>query len=269
MAYYAVERTESLKHYGRLGMKWYQHIYGAYQGTAKYAAKGQKKVNRLQAKTDKKNTKIDKKIAKLQTKAPAKGRFDRNQYKISDLKVKKTKNFNKLWDLRTKVADVRNKADDIKNSIEPKETRFKEYEAALKNDGWKRNDKYAYGNHTNFEKTIKVGDNSVWVNANCDGKEDAGTFKELVNSSLSAVTKNNESIRNSVVNDAYSELTKYGWGEGVSKSDFKKGLRLSSIQIDSLGCLVNYEDESGFSYDHEFSAEVDNKGKYYRYSMNG
>lgn len=35
---------EILAHYGRLGMKWYQHIFGDYQGAAKYAEKGAKKV---------------------------------------------------------------------------------------------------------------------------------------------------------------------------------------------------------------------------------
>ena len=39
---------DSIAHYGRLGMKWYQHIYGEYQGAAKYAEKGAKKVDRLQ-----------------------------------------------------------------------------------------------------------------------------------------------------------------------------------------------------------------------------
>lgn len=34
----------SLEHYGRLGMKWYQHIYGEQDGRAKYAEKGVKKV---------------------------------------------------------------------------------------------------------------------------------------------------------------------------------------------------------------------------------
>ena len=35
---------EILEHYGRLGMKWYQHIFGDYQGAAKYADKGAKKL---------------------------------------------------------------------------------------------------------------------------------------------------------------------------------------------------------------------------------
>lgn len=269
MAYYAVERTESLKHYGRLGMKWYQHIYGAYQGTAKYAAKGQKKVNRLQAKTDKKNAKIDKKIAKLQTKAHAKGRFDRNQYKISDLKVKKTKNFNKLWDLRTKVADVRNKADDIKNGIEPKETRFNEYEAALKDDGWERNDEYAFGDSTNFEKKIKVGGNEVLIEASCDRKEDPAAFKERITNASNAIAKNNNSIKAGVANEAYKELQSMGTTNGVTKEQFQKGLTISFISLGRMLNEVAYDDTTGLYGDHFFTAEVDDKGKYYRYSMNG
>lgn len=43
--YEAVSHDEEiLAHYGRLGMKWYQHIFGDYQGAAKYAEKGAKKV---------------------------------------------------------------------------------------------------------------------------------------------------------------------------------------------------------------------------------
>lgn len=43
--YEAVSHDEEiLAHYGRIGMKWYQHIFGDYQGAAKYAEKGAKKV---------------------------------------------------------------------------------------------------------------------------------------------------------------------------------------------------------------------------------
>lgn len=43
--YEAVSQDEEvLAHYGRIGMKWYQHIYGDYQGAAKYAEKGSKKL---------------------------------------------------------------------------------------------------------------------------------------------------------------------------------------------------------------------------------
>lgn len=45
-----ITTDDSIAHYGRLGMKWYQHIYGDYQGAAKYAEKGAKKVDRLQEK---------------------------------------------------------------------------------------------------------------------------------------------------------------------------------------------------------------------------
>lgn len=43
-----VMTEDSIAHYGRLGMKWYQHIYGEYQGAAKYAEKGARRVDRLQ-----------------------------------------------------------------------------------------------------------------------------------------------------------------------------------------------------------------------------
>ena len=43
-----VMTEDSIAHYGRLGMKWYQHIYGEYQGAAKYAEKGARRVDKLQ-----------------------------------------------------------------------------------------------------------------------------------------------------------------------------------------------------------------------------
>lgn len=43
-----ITMEDSIAHYGRLGMKWYQHIYGEYQGAAKYAEKGARRVDRLQ-----------------------------------------------------------------------------------------------------------------------------------------------------------------------------------------------------------------------------
>lgn len=45
-----------IAHYGRIGMKWYQHIYGEYQGAAKYAQKGAKKVAKMKDRYDKKYT---------------------------------------------------------------------------------------------------------------------------------------------------------------------------------------------------------------------
>lgn len=68
MGYYAVERTDSLSHYGRLGMKWYQHIFGEYNGTAKYAAKGQKKLAKMKEANKKNFPKIAAKTMKLSTK---------------------------------------------------------------------------------------------------------------------------------------------------------------------------------------------------------
>lgn len=55
---------DSLAHYGRLGMKWYQHIYGEYQGAAKYAEKGEKKLSALKSKNAKLVGSIDTQVAK-------------------------------------------------------------------------------------------------------------------------------------------------------------------------------------------------------------
>lgn len=45
-------KTESLEHYGRKGMKWYQHIYGEVQPGAQYAQKGVVKVSKSKKKGD-------------------------------------------------------------------------------------------------------------------------------------------------------------------------------------------------------------------------
>lgn len=57
---------DSLTHYGRLGMKWYQHIFGEYQGAAKYAEKGEAKLSNLKAKNAKLTNSIDSKVAKYE-----------------------------------------------------------------------------------------------------------------------------------------------------------------------------------------------------------
>ena len=46
----AMDNGDSLEHYGRQGMKWYQHIYGEMDGRAKYFEKGVTKINRLSKK---------------------------------------------------------------------------------------------------------------------------------------------------------------------------------------------------------------------------
>lgn len=60
----AVSQEDSLKHYGRLGMKWYQHIYGEEQGHAKYAEKGIKRIKKNEARSAKEHAKADVKRAK-------------------------------------------------------------------------------------------------------------------------------------------------------------------------------------------------------------
>ena len=44
---------EDIQHYGRKGMKWYQHKYGEEDGRSKYMQKGLKKLDKYQKKTAK------------------------------------------------------------------------------------------------------------------------------------------------------------------------------------------------------------------------
>ena len=68
----AMDNQDSLEHYGRQGMKWYQHIYGEMDGRAKYFEKGVTKINQLSKKesdTAKKATTQASKASRAQLKA--------------------------------------------------------------------------------------------------------------------------------------------------------------------------------------------------------
>lgn len=72
MAYYAPpQRPDELYHYGRLGMKWYKHIFGPVQSIAKYASKGHpsaKPMTKEERDEFKKNKKLAKEEAKQERK---------------------------------------------------------------------------------------------------------------------------------------------------------------------------------------------------------
>lgn len=55
-----VKEYEYLEHYGRLGMKWYKHIYGEKDGRAKYLNKGFKKAEKMYNKAEKALAKTNK-----------------------------------------------------------------------------------------------------------------------------------------------------------------------------------------------------------------
>ena len=62
---------EILEHYGRIGMKWYQHIYGDYQGAAKYAEKGEKKLAASKQRDNFRGTGKSNRTKKLENKVKA------------------------------------------------------------------------------------------------------------------------------------------------------------------------------------------------------
>lgn len=291
MHYYTIERSGSLAHYGRLGMKWYQHIYGQYQGTAKYAAKGEKKLSKMKERNKEAFPKIANKAMKLSrkqykyaTKAAKFYRVGRDEdaqnmeYKAAKYEEAANKLQNQKMKAILRTAKLNDKVKYVKdtlnsmskdNSTESKAD-YKKYEEALSKDGWKRNDKYAFGDSTNFEKKIKVGKEEVLIEASCDRKEDPAAFKERITSASNAIVKNNDSIKASIAKEAYKELQDMGGStRGVTKDQFQKGLTMSLVSIGRMLNEVSYDDTTGLYGDHFFTAEVDDKGKYYRYSMNG
>lgn len=50
---------DELKHYGRLGMHWYEHIYGEEDGRGKYMTKGLRKLSALDARATRLGAKAD------------------------------------------------------------------------------------------------------------------------------------------------------------------------------------------------------------------
>lgn len=82
-----LERSNELEHYGRLGMKWYQHIFGEYQDHAKYS----KKVAKPTVKEKIKKSRQESKEAKANKKASKeainpKGRKDPSTMSEQELK---------------------------------------------------------------------------------------------------------------------------------------------------------------------------------------
>ena len=141
-AYSQYDRGEDVEHYGRLGMKWYKHIYGDYQGSAKYADKGEK----VNEKLSKKKEKIDSKAAGLASKSKKlaykadkakNGGFLRKpneekstklteksakaDYESKKLNVKSQKIGNKLMKNQKIIDECKKKVSDIEKEQESKE----------------------------------------------------------------------------------------------------------------------------------------------------
>ena len=95
--------SEELYHYGRQGMKWYQHIYGPVQSIAKYAQKAGSKISNAKASHD----------------AKAEAKWEKKKEKIirsGDAK-KVQKYFSKLTDDELKRADNRINEENALNSM--------------------------------------------------------------------------------------------------------------------------------------------------------
>ena len=100
--YQAVLHDEDdLAHYGRIGMKWYQHIYGEYQGAAKYAEKGARKLEASKQKDNFRGGGLSKRTQKLTTAVAAVNKAKQTAKKKS---AELTKGY--LEDIKDKDKDI-------------------------------------------------------------------------------------------------------------------------------------------------------------------
>lgn len=117
------QNDDYIAHYGRLGMKWYKHIYGDYYGNAKYAKKGKAINAKLSKKKDltltdaahryrkmEKNAKVineaDKQNHEILNKHLSAGRYKGSDKKLAD-DVGKGFNKNGLYYTRSESTDTR------------------------------------------------------------------------------------------------------------------------------------------------------------------
>ena len=92
------QEYQDIQHYGRLGMKWYQHKFGEADGRSRYMQKGLKKLDKYQKKTAKLETKRAKN-ASLHQRYKDKGDVLRDKYEMTG----KTKYLKKASKLRKKA----------------------------------------------------------------------------------------------------------------------------------------------------------------------
>lgn len=97
---------DDLEHYGRLGMKWYKHIYGEEQGAAKYMQKGRDKAAKLQTKAAKAKAKSDLRSKKAQyRKMQSENLFDRG---ASERRIRRARR--RAWKLSRKAFRLERKS---------------------------------------------------------------------------------------------------------------------------------------------------------------
>ena len=140
MGYVAIASTQprpdEIQHYGRLGQKWYQHVYGEVDGRAAYARKGLNKIASLNERSDKakskqlgkdkaavkadtKATKLEQKEARLERKAAKEDRKANSRFRSQTSKdkhlAKADKYYNRATKVAAKAAVARTTANDLLN----------------------------------------------------------------------------------------------------------------------------------------------------------
>lgn len=108
-----IDMSESLSHFGRMGMKWYQHIYGDDDPRAKYSKKGgvtknqkavasgapekaARKIKKVQMAEEKKRVKAE----KAETKAKEKQRISQEEYDKKKQKILDSENARLVYENR-------------------------------------------------------------------------------------------------------------------------------------------------------------------------
>ena len=273
--------SDYIAHYGRIGMKWYQHIYGDYQGAAKYAQKGAKKVAKMKDRYDKKYTP---KIVKVLT-------------TDSEHAVENAKKLNKAMEKDIakirKVEEVMNEAKAIADK-DPKKVLDNRIIESLKE---------AAVNEVKLKKDLEVLHKDGWTES--DYRPDPGdtpgatkilerdTWSEKLNYSYTMLSKydfTNETTaefkkRNNdftnIVEGQTSEIKEAAWEEhknwaekaGITKQEFSKRLKLTYVSMPDKNskiqtALVEYDDDLVLG-GHTLSVEMDMNGKWNHMSLNG
>jgi len=273
-----------IAHYGRIGMKWYQHIYGEYQGAAKYAAKGANKLTKINTKKQRYADAINKlsssKVSKiLLSKQLKQGKKDVVSMERKAKKIEEI--MNEAKSIANKKSGQQDKTESSNKTDESKEI-TKEDIKTLSKDGWEES-KYQFNKNDksirSFDKTFNSDDGPYNMSADYNKKEETiSDFIKGNNKIADVIAKDGAKIKQEAGGKIYDNLKGYGWFDDnhVTKAEFINGIKLDKdggVTVDrykgSRIATVLYSDPQYYIGGHWVVAEIDSKGKVGLVSMDG